>query len=230
MVKFRLYYDKDKETEWLNQMSDDGYAMKSFFAGFYGFEPCEKGEWRYQVDIGQGFGRVKSSYREFMEEMGVEIVQCWGPWVTLRKKAADGEFELYTDVDSQIDQYKKISLLFKIALIVELAGLFYELYLGTKNPAGFAFAMIIAAFVVVFANMVIRTNRIIGELKERKGEDVKGYSGRQISPLIPAGFLLNAIALLGVDHIPTAIRGVMLVIVVVLLISGAVITAVRRKG
>ena len=77
--------------------------------------------------------------------------------------------------------------------------------------------------------MVIRTNRIINELKERKGEDVKGYSGRQISPLIPAGFLLNAIALLGVDHIPTAIRGVMLVIVVVLLISGSVITAIRRK-
>ena len=230
MVKFRLYYDKDKETEWLNQLSDEGYAMKGFFAGFYEFEPCEKGEWRYQIDIGQGFGRVNSSYKEFMNEMGVEIVACWGPWVTMRKKTADGEFELYTDVDSQIDQYKKISLLFKIALIVELAGLFYELYLGTKNPAGFAFAMIIAAFVVVFANMVIRTNRIIGELKERKGEDVKGYSGRQISPLIPAGFLLNAIALLGVDHIPTAIRGVMLVIVVVLLISGAVITAVRRKG
>ena len=43
MVKFRLYYDKDKETEWLNQLSDGGYAMKSFFAGFYEFEPCEKG-------------------------------------------------------------------------------------------------------------------------------------------------------------------------------------------
>ena len=67
MIKFRLYYDKDKETEWLNQMSDEGYAMKGFFAGFYEFEPCENGEWRYQIDIGQGFGRVKSSYREFME-------------------------------------------------------------------------------------------------------------------------------------------------------------------
>ncbi len=229
MVKFRLYYDKDKETEWLNQMSDDGYAMKSFFAGFYEFEPCEKGEWRYQVDIGQGFGGVKSSYREFMEEMGVEVVQCWGPWVTLRKKAADGEFELYTDVDSQIGQYKKISLMFKIVLILELAGLFYELYLGTKNPVGFAFAMILAAFVVVFANMLIRTDRNIAELKERKGENVKRYSGRQISMLIPAGFLINSIALLGVDHIPTAIRGVMLVIAVSLIIAGAVVTAIRRK-
>jgi hypothetical protein len=229
MVKFRLYYDKDKETEWLNQMSDEGYAMKAFFAGFYKFESCEKGEWRYQIDIGQGFGRVNSSYREFMNEMGVEIVQCWGPWVTLRKKAADGEFELYTDVDSQIGQYKKIALMFKIVMIVELIGFFYELYLGLKYPAGLAFAMIIAAFVVVFANMFIRTKRIIADLEERKGENVKRYSGRQISPLIPAGFLVNAIALLGMDHIPTEIRGVMLGIAIILLISGAIVTAIRRN-
>ena len=229
MVKFRLYYDKDKETEWLNQLSDEGYAMKNFFAGFYEFEPCEKGEWRYQIDIGQGFGRVNSSYKEFMNEMGVEIVACWGPWVTMRKKTADGEFELYTDVDSQIGQYKKISLLFKIALIVELLGFIYELYIGFQYPAGFAFAMMIAAFIVVFANMLIRTDRIISELRERKGETVKRYNGRQISPLIPAGFLVNSIALLGMDHIPTAIRGVMLLIAVALIIAGAVVTAIRRK-
>jgi undecaprenyl pyrophosphate phosphatase UppP len=89
--------------------------------------------------------------------------------------------------------------------------------------------MILAAFVVVFANMLIRTDRNIAELKERKGENVKRYSGRQISMLIPAGFLINSIALLGVDHIPTAIRGVMLVIAVSLIIAGAVVTAIRRK-
>ena len=45
MIRFRLYYDKDKETEWLNEMAADGWALKSFFAGFYKFEPCEKGEY-----------------------------------------------------------------------------------------------------------------------------------------------------------------------------------------
>ena len=44
MIRFRLYYDKDRETEWLNEMAADGWALKSFFAGFYKFEPCEKGE------------------------------------------------------------------------------------------------------------------------------------------------------------------------------------------
>lgn len=51
MIKFRLYYDKDKETEWLNGLANEGWAMKGFFAGFYSFEPCEKGEYTYQIDF-----------------------------------------------------------------------------------------------------------------------------------------------------------------------------------
>ena len=38
MVKFRLYFDKDKETKWLNKMAAAGWAMIGFFAGFYKFE------------------------------------------------------------------------------------------------------------------------------------------------------------------------------------------------
>ena len=45
MIRFKLYYDKDKETVWLNQMASEGWALKSFFAGFYKFEPCGKGEY-----------------------------------------------------------------------------------------------------------------------------------------------------------------------------------------
>ena len=121
MTKFRLMFDKDKETEWLNEMAANGYAMDSFFAGFYHFSPCEKGQWQYQIDIGRG-----ESFSEFMEEMGVEVVQHWGPWVIVRREAgvADGEFVLYSDVDSQIAQYKKILILFKIVTIIELLGLF----------------------------------------------------------------------------------------------------------
>ena len=41
MIRFRLYYDKDKETEWLNEMAADGWALKSFFAG--------EGDWKQTV-------------------------------------------------------------------------------------------------------------------------------------------------------------------------------------
>lgn len=52
MIRFRLYYNKDTETEWLNKMAADGWALTGFFVGFYRFEACEKGEYTYQVDLG----------------------------------------------------------------------------------------------------------------------------------------------------------------------------------
>ena len=51
MIRFRLYYNKDTETVWLNKMAADGWALTGFFAGFYRFEECEKGE--YTTFFGQ---------------------------------------------------------------------------------------------------------------------------------------------------------------------------------
>lgn len=77
MIKFRIYFDKDKETKWLNEMSQQGWAMTSFCVGVYTFEKCTEGKWNYQVDFGEKFGRCTEDYRDFMRESGIEIVQNW---------------------------------------------------------------------------------------------------------------------------------------------------------
>ena len=74
MIRFRLYFDKDQETKWLNQMVSDGWALKGFFAGFYSFERCEKGEWIYQIDFGEHAYHVSDEYRELMTDLVIEIV------------------------------------------------------------------------------------------------------------------------------------------------------------
>ena len=51
MIKFRLYFDKDEETDWLTGRADRGWAMEKFLWGFYRFEPCEPGAYRYQIDF-----------------------------------------------------------------------------------------------------------------------------------------------------------------------------------
>ena len=127
MTKFRLYFDKDKETVWLNELAAKGYALISFFAGFYTFEKTEPGEYIYQIDLGEKLFAVTDDYRSFMEETGVEIIDNWGYWVFLRKKAAEGEFELYTDVDSQIEHYTKIRNMFKVVSIIELICFIVEI-------------------------------------------------------------------------------------------------------
>ncbi len=50
MTKFRVGYDKDKETKWLNRMAEQGWAMTGFFLGFYRFAKCEPGEYVFYAE------------------------------------------------------------------------------------------------------------------------------------------------------------------------------------
>ena len=51
MIKYRYYIDNQKEQDWLNKLSREGWALKKFFLGFYKFEKCEPGEYEYQIDL-----------------------------------------------------------------------------------------------------------------------------------------------------------------------------------
>jgi len=196
MTKFRLYLDKDKETAWINEMAQSGFALKSFFAGFYTFENCEPGEYIYQIDFGNKFFSVNDDYRDFMEENNIEIVCLWGYWIILRKHADQGEFVLYTDVDSSIDHYTKILKMFKVVTIIELICFMIEI-IGAMNGAaiGFFGMFLIGAIVVAMMRATLSTKRLISELKERKGEPVSQVlASANVSPVLIAGLLLNACA------------------------------------
>lgn len=196
MTKFRLYFDKDKETAWINEMAAQGYALTGFYIGFYKFEECEPGKYTYQIDFGDKMFAVDDNYREFMAENNIEIISLWGYWIFLRKLAADGEFKLYTDVDSSIEHYTKILKMFKVVTIIELICFMVEV-LGAMQGVAFGFfgMLLIGAIVIVCMRATISTKRKIAELKERKGEVVTGLASGKTSPALISGLLLNAGAL-----------------------------------
>lgn len=197
MTRFKMFFDKDKETQWLNDMADQGWAMKSFFAGFYTFEACEKGQYRYQIDFVDKLCNVSDDYRGFMTDAGIEVVQTWGFWVYLRKPARDGEFLLYTDVDSQIGHYTKIQRMLKIVTIFELLCLFLEILSATRlnNPLFYVFVFLLMAIVIACVRITCHTKDIIAELKERK-TGIAGTRKRKVSIWLGIGMLLNSISLL----------------------------------
>lgn len=229
MLKFRLYFDKDEETAWLNEMSKEGWAMERFFAGFYRFEQCEPGKYLYQVDFGEKLFAITEEYREFMEEAGVEILQPWGYWIILRKPASEGKFELYTDVDSSIEHYSKICKMFKVVLIIEIIVFFFELYAGMNGAfIGYPFACLIGAMIFAIANALFKTKGIIARLKERKGETVPG-NDQTISLFLPCGLLLNSCAMLVSESISEPIKITIQVIALVLMFIGIYKTAKKRN-
>lgn len=230
MIKFRLYFDKDAETEWLNKMSEKGWAMESFFMGFFSFEECEKGQYLYQVDFNSKCS-VSREYREFMREAGIEIVQRWGFWTVLRRPASEGEFQLYTDLESNIAHYSKIRMLFKIAAIIEVIFMFIELMVtGMEDRLymGIPFVLLFAALFMVFLRMAIRTTDIIDKLKEKQtGIPVKRR--RNISFLLAAGMLVNGIALLWNNEAPGVVSRVLQIVALVLMLAGIWDTARKRE-
>jgi hypothetical protein len=173
MLKFKLYYDKDAEEEWLRKMSLDGWAFKKFFLGFYTFEPCEPGEFNYQIDLLDNWKAKNNDYESFMEDAGVEVVGHWWRWVYLKKKAADGPFEMYTDVESKIAQYSRIKNFFKVFLGVELICFFMELA-ATINTGQYIFGI----FTAVLALISLAILKIVWKCKW-KIQQFKRESGMQ---------------------------------------------------
>lgn len=230
MIKFRLYFDKDKETVWLNKMAAEGWAMKKFFAGFYTFEECEPGQYTYQVDFGEHFCAVSDDYREFMEDTGAEIVQTWGFWIILRKLSADGSFELYTDVDSSIAHYMKIRNMFRAVAILEAVVLLIELWAGVNGALiGYICACIIGAMLLVVVNAVARTTDTIVELKERKGEVTERERNQKISPLLPCGLLLNSCALIIEESVSRPMKLSVQILAIIFMLIGIYQTGKKTK-
>ena len=115
MIRWKFTYDKDEEQDWLNEYARQGWAMTKFWLGVVTFVPCQPGEYIYQIDLLPGKGLLAEDYEGyviFMDEMGVEVLQRWGRWVYLRKRAGDGPFEVYTDAESRIALYRRIRRMF----------------------------------------------------------------------------------------------------------------------
>lgn len=170
MKKFKLYYDKDEEQDWLQKMSLDGWALKNFFLGVYTFVSCEPGEYIYQIDLLDNWSGDKKDFAAFMEDSGVEVVSQWYRWVYLRKKAEDGPFEMYTDAESKIDQYNRIKKFFQVALIVEVICFFIEIIaaVNTGNPTFWFLTILIGSIVLAFLRVVWKCSWKIEQLKREK--------------------------------------------------------------
>jgi len=122
MIRWKFTFDKDEEQDWLSDYAQQGWAMVSFCVGMYTFVPCQPGEYIYQVDLVPGKGLRADNYEDyviFMNEIGVEVLQRWGRWVYLRKRAEDGPFEVYTDTASKIELYRRIRAMFLWLLGIE---------------------------------------------------------------------------------------------------------------
>jgi len=94
---FRLYYvwQWEKEEQWLNEMSNDGWQLAHATIGKYNFVTGKPNEYTYRLELlEKGLHSEEStSYLNFLKETGIEMVGKCKSWIYLRSKTAEGSFE-----------------------------------------------------------------------------------------------------------------------------------------
>jgi len=128
--KLFFVWDYEREEEWLNRMAAEGWALSGVGLCTYHFQECEPGEYTIRLEM----HGPDQSYLDFLAETGVKYVGRCFQWIFLKKPAAEGPFDLFSDVDSRIAHISRIdrSLLF-IGLANLLLGLVNFNSLGWLN-------------------------------------------------------------------------------------------------
>lgn len=172
MRKFKLYWDKDREEQWLNEMADIGWGMTKFFLGLYTFEPCKAGEYQYRIDFpGNSLNdEERREYIGFVEDTGAEYVSQWMVWIYFRKETTKGRFEIYSDYESKIMVYTRIHSFLKKLLALELLALVINIpsiWMGSIFNLFLALVLLLPIMVVISV-VLKRTASKIRELEREK--------------------------------------------------------------
>lgn len=126
IYKLIFVWNFEKEEQWLNEMSMEGWALVDVGFCRYTFDKSEPGEYTVRLEM-QSAG---DSYIDFMKETGVEYIGRVFHWIYFRKKVEDGHFDIFSDIDSKIIHLEKIG---KLLAMVGLLNLFIGV-INSFNP------------------------------------------------------------------------------------------------
>ena len=134
-IVYKPYWDFEKEERWLNDMAAKGLALSDYTWCRYAFEETPRGKYLYRIELLENLPSHPESqaYLRFLEENGVEVVTSYMRWVYLRRNAADGPFDIYTDLDSKIRHYKRILTFWNVMTAVEWSAGACNLAVGITN-------------------------------------------------------------------------------------------------
>ncbi|MGE7602646.1 DUF2812 domain-containing protein [Peribacillus sp. NPDC097675] len=108
-VRYRFYLDYEKEEKCINDMAVQGWHLEKWFLNRFTFTKGEPGAFTYRNEfLGAMSKQEKQDYFELLKDSGITIIYELGGWVYMKKVAAEGPFEIYTDTQSKINYYKRM--------------------------------------------------------------------------------------------------------------------------
>ncbi len=130
--KWFWVWEFEKEEQWLNAMAAKGFGLCHVGIATYWFEDIEPGEYTYYLELAENHpdSAIGKEYLDFLSECGTEYVGNYLRWTYLRRKTADGPFELHADLDSKIAHLKRIIALVLPFIFLNLWSAYMNLHRG----------------------------------------------------------------------------------------------------
>jgi hypothetical protein len=134
-VVWKVFVNYEKEEKWLNEMSAKGLAMTGYTWCRYVFEESPQNEFIYRIELLKNppAHAESAGYIKFLEDSGIECVDAYMRWIYLRKKSSDGDFDIYSDLDSKLTHYGRVRSLWVTLMFLELFSGFLNIFIGGLN-------------------------------------------------------------------------------------------------
>ena len=114
--KWIWVWDFDKEERWLNTMAQQGWVLDKVGFCRYEFVRCEPGEYIVRLEMREH----DEAYLGFMADAGAEYVGRMVKWIYFRRKAEQGPFDIFSDLESRIAHMDRMCQTMKILGIANL--------------------------------------------------------------------------------------------------------------
>jgi hypothetical protein len=159
-VVHRRYWDYEKEERWLNEMAGQGRHFVRYRLGGYHFEEGEPGEWIYRIELlpAEPQSATSQEYLSLLLDTGAEAVTTRARWVYLRRPAALGPFELFSDLESRVGHYRRVLKLLTAALTT-LVGCAGAVFVVSGESGGLAFQIPMVILALAMAVLVVQAVR-----------------------------------------------------------------------
>ncbi|MBE5783252.1 MAG: DUF2812 domain-containing protein [Clostridiales bacterium] len=136
-------WEFEKEERWLNLMAQSGWLLEKVGLCTYHFVACTPGEYTIRLEM----HNHDDAYIGFMQETGAEYIGRMVQWIFFRKKTVDGEFDIFSDIDSKINHLDKIGkMLGGIGGVNLLLGL-----VNSMTPAHTGWINLLCATLLMYA-------------------------------------------------------------------------------
>ncbi len=174
MIKIvrKVFWNYEKEEAWLNEMASKGFALCGYSWCKYTFENTANGEYIYRIELlDQTADSEKSKeYIEFIESTGAEFVASYMRLVYFRRKATDGPFNLYTDIDSRIKHTARICVFWLLLASMEFSVVTVNIVMGFLNNITVPLILVIplALFGLLFLSLGLRLSGKLRALKKER--------------------------------------------------------------